>query len=71
MPGIQEDAVDLSTYLLIQDADSFHQVPGAGVVDQKLGLLSFLDQWITKVGRFDGAQPSLFYPGLRDACRRL
>jgi len=48
MLDIPDDGVNLITYPLIQDANFFHQMPGAGVIDQEFSLLTFFDQWRTK-----------------------
>ena len=53
MLNILEDGANLIVYPLIQNPDFFHQMPGAGVVDQELSLLAFLDQRITKVSFID------------------
>ena len=37
-----EGAVYLTAYPLIKDTDFFHQMPGAGVLDQELSLLALL-----------------------------
>ncbi len=49
MLNILDDAVDLVKSLFVQDADFLGQMPGAGVMDQKLRLFAFLDQRLTKV----------------------
>jgi len=49
MLRILENGADLVVYLLIQDRNFFHYMPWAGVMDQKLRLLAFLDHGITKV----------------------
>ena len=53
MLRILENGADLVVYLLIQDRNFFHYMPWAGVMNQKLRLLAFLDHGITKVCRFD------------------
>ena len=49
---VPEDVGRLIAYFFIQDPDFFHQMPRAGVMDQKFGLFAFLDQRITEIGRY-------------------
>ncbi len=53
MPGLLKDCVHLILQSCINNPDFFNKLPRKGIVNQKFGLFSFLDQWITKVSRLN------------------